>query len=73
MGPFVAIAKAALTIVRVVVWPIVYPMLKKHWENYFKDHQFAAGVDNAVAKGFQAKTVKEKLDASTALFKALHR
>jgi hypothetical protein len=58
---------------RAVVWPIVGPMIMRAFQEYIKDHERAAKIDEAVFAGVQATTAKEKLDASKKLFDALKR
>lgn len=62
-----------LGVLRTVFWPLVYPFLKEAFENYIKDHERAVKIDEAVFASVQARTIKEKLDASKKLHQALKR
>ena len=67
------ILKAAFEFLRLLVWPIAYPILKNAFEAYVKDAQKAAQIDEATFASIQARTAREKLDASKKMFQALKR
>jgi hypothetical protein len=63
----------ALSVLRTVLWPLIYPFLKEAFENYIKDHERAVKIDEATFASIQARTAREKLDASRKMFNALKR